>query len=200
MGEAIGQAPSFAVGVAISPIPIIGVVLMLVTEGARQRSGLRARLADRARPRRGSRRCSPSRPDASDEGGPATWVGWLKVVLGALACCSGHKQWQAAPTTARRRRPKWMAAIDRFTAPKALGMAHSSPGSTRRTSCWPWGRRRQSLRLGIPAGEQAVAYAVFALVGDRGRRRARSSSTSRSATAPADPERHQELAGASTTR
>jgi hypothetical protein len=35
MGEAIGQVLSYAVGVALSPIPIIGVTLMLGTPGAR---------------------------------------------------------------------------------------------------------------------------------------------------------------------
>jgi|GEM_PF-3416371 hypothetical protein len=33
MGEAIGQALPLAVGVALSPIPIVGVVLMLATPG-----------------------------------------------------------------------------------------------------------------------------------------------------------------------
>jgi hypothetical protein len=35
MGEAIGQVLSFAVGVAISPVPIIAVVLMLATRRGR---------------------------------------------------------------------------------------------------------------------------------------------------------------------
>jgi hypothetical protein len=35
MGEAIGQLPPFAVGVAVSPMPIVAVVLMLVTPRAR---------------------------------------------------------------------------------------------------------------------------------------------------------------------
>jgi len=35
MGEAIGQSLSLAVGVALSPVPIIAVILMLVTRRAR---------------------------------------------------------------------------------------------------------------------------------------------------------------------
>ena len=34
MGEAIGQVLSFGVGVALSPVPIIAVILMLVTPRA----------------------------------------------------------------------------------------------------------------------------------------------------------------------
>ena len=36
MGSAIGEVLPFAIGVAISPIPIIGVILMLFSERARQ--------------------------------------------------------------------------------------------------------------------------------------------------------------------
>lgn len=35
MGQAVGQSLPFAVGIALSPIPIIGVVLMLATPRAR---------------------------------------------------------------------------------------------------------------------------------------------------------------------
>jgi Sap, sulfolipid-1-addressing protein len=35
MGEAIGQLLPFAVGVAVSPMPIVAVILMLVTPKAR---------------------------------------------------------------------------------------------------------------------------------------------------------------------
>jgi len=35
MGEAIGDSPPMAIGIALSPVPIIAVVLMLTTERAR---------------------------------------------------------------------------------------------------------------------------------------------------------------------
>jgi hypothetical protein len=35
MGQAIGQSPPLAVGIALSPLPIVAVVLMLVTERGR---------------------------------------------------------------------------------------------------------------------------------------------------------------------
>lgn len=35
MGQAIGQSLSLAVGIALSPVPIIAVILMLVTQRAR---------------------------------------------------------------------------------------------------------------------------------------------------------------------
>ena len=56
MGQAIGQILPFAVGVGLSPVPIIAVVVMLVdAAGARERPGVPARLARRAHRRRHDR-------------------------------------------------------------------------------------------------------------------------------------------------
>ena len=49
MGQAIGESLPFAVGVAISPIPIIAVILMLLSRRAVQQHRIRARLASRDR-------------------------------------------------------------------------------------------------------------------------------------------------------
>lgn len=114
MGSAIGQTLSFAVGVAISPVPIIAVILVLVSGRARANGpaflvgwlvGLGVvgtvvlLLAGRA--------------EASDGGEPATWVGVLKLVLGALLLLLALKQWrgrphdgEAAPAARRRRRSR----------------------------------------------------------------------------------------------
>ena len=85
MGEAIGQVLPMAVGVALSPIPIIAVVLMLVTPRAKVNGpmfivgwliGLAAV---------GVIVLAVIGPNSTDDGGDAaTGVSWLKVVLGIL--------------------------------------------------------------------------------------------------------------------
>jgi hypothetical protein len=89
---------SLAVGVALSPIPIIAVILMLVTPRARANGpafvvgwliglavvGTIVLLI-----------ASPS--DANDNGEPATWVDVLKLVLGALLVLIALKQWRGRP-------------------------------------------------------------------------------------------------------
>src|SRR5690349_10271767 len=83
MNEAIGQVLSFGVGVAVSPLPIVAVVLMLATPRARTNGpafllgwivglGLVGTIVLLA----------SSGADASEDGAPATWVGVLKLVLG----------------------------------------------------------------------------------------------------------------------
>src|SRR4051795_5941755 len=85
VGEAIGQVLSLGIGVALSPIPIIAVVLMLATPRGRLNGlvfvagwvvglsvlGTVVLLA-------------ASGGDASNAGAPADWVSVLKLALGAL--------------------------------------------------------------------------------------------------------------------
>jgi hypothetical protein len=122
VGQAIGQILSLAVGVAISPIPIIGVVLMLVTPRARANGpafvlgwliglGIVGAIVLLVAP-----------SGTSDSGGPATWVSTLKLVLGALLVLMAAKQWRGRPHgDEQAATPKWMGAIDGFNAPKAFG-------------------------------------------------------------------------------
>ncbi|MGW2492127.1 GAP family protein [Streptomyces sp. NPDC001606] len=61
---------------------------------------------------------------ASTHTHPATWVGALKLALGALLAVFGARQGQRRPKDATQAQlPKWMAAIDRFTPIKILGLA-----------------------------------------------------------------------------
>ncbi|MGW8477870.1 GAP family protein [Streptomyces sp. NPDC055898] len=60
---------------------------------------------------------------ASTNKHPATWVGILKLVLGELLVLFAARQWRRRPADpAEAQLPKWMAAIDRFTPPRVLGL------------------------------------------------------------------------------
>jgi threonine/homoserine/homoserine lactone efflux protein len=165
LGQAIGQVLSLAVGVAISPVPIIAVVLMLVTPRARSDGpafvvgwllglsivGTIVLLAA---------------PDATnDSGGPATWVSTLKLVLGVLLVLLALKQWRGRPHAGEEPpTPKWMGAIDAFTAPKALGAGAVLSGANPKNLLLAVGAAAAIVQTGISGGEQAVAYAVFAVL------------------------------------
>jgi len=124
MGAAIGQSLPVAVGVLISPLPIVAVVLMLVSGRARANALaflvgwfvavgavtlLVATLAGAATP---------------DDDGPPLWAAILKIVLGVLLLLLAVKQWRGRPRAgAEPPAPRWMAAIDAFTPVKAAGLA-----------------------------------------------------------------------------
>ena len=124
MGAAIGQSLPVAVGVLISPLPIVAVVLMLVSGRAKANAFsflvawfvavgavtlLVATLAGAATP---------------DDEGPPLWAAILKIVLGVLLLLLAVKQWRGRPRAGvEPPAPKWMAAIDAFTPVKAAGLA-----------------------------------------------------------------------------
>jgi threonine/homoserine/homoserine lactone efflux protein len=170
MGEAIGQVLSFGVGVAISPVPIIAVVLMLGTPRARANGpafllgwvvglalvGTIVLLA-------------ASGASASDDGDPATWVGLVKLALGLLLLLVALKQWRGRPRgDTEAELPKWMQAIDQFKPGKAAGMGALLSGINPKNLILTLGAAAAIAQTGIGAGEQAVALAVFILVGTLG--------------------------------
>ncbi|MCL7425404.1 GAP family protein [Streptomyces sp. YS415] len=125
MGDAVGQMLASAVGIAISPIPIITVVLMLATPRGRV-NGTAFTLTWVV--------CVAavvtavvllgSGADASGDDGPADWTLWVKLVLGVLFLLLGGKQWAGRPREGQEaEQPGWMKAIDRFTPAKAAGSA-----------------------------------------------------------------------------
>jgi threonine/homoserine/homoserine lactone efflux protein len=104
VGQAIGQVLSFGVGVALSPVPIIAVVLMLATPKGRSNG-----LAFLAGWIVGIAALGTivlvvaSGASASKHGAPATWVSTLKVVLGVPLLLVAAKQWRGRPRGDRSR-------------------------------------------------------------------------------------------------
>jgi threonine/homoserine/homoserine lactone efflux protein len=170
MGEAIGQVLSLGVGVALSPVPIIAVVLMLGTPRARGNGpafvlGWITGLAVAGT----VILLVSSGADASDEGDPATWVGVLKLLLGALLLLVALRTWRGRPRAGDEAHlPKWMQAIDTFRAPKAAAMGALLSGVNPKNLLLTVGAAAAIAQTGIDAGEQAVALAVFILVGTLG--------------------------------
>ncbi|MFD6447450.1 GAP family protein [Promicromonospora sp. NPDC060204] len=124
MGGAIGQSLPVAVGVLVSPLPIVAVVLMLVSRRARANAlafvaawfvavfavvAVVALVAGNASP---------------DADGPAPGTGWLKIVLGVLLLFLSVRQWRGRPKPGvEPPAPRWMAAIDGFTPARSAGLA-----------------------------------------------------------------------------
>ena len=122
MGAAIGQSLPVAVGVLISPLPIVAVVLMLVTPRAKANAfsfllgwlvaiyvlgTIVVLLAGAATP-------------SDDKPG---WVAWVKIVLGVLLLLVAVRQWSSRPRgDAEPPTPKWMQAIDSMKPPAAAGL------------------------------------------------------------------------------
>jgi threonine/homoserine/homoserine lactone efflux protein len=164
--EAIGQILPLGIAVALSPLPIVVVVLMLVTERARSNGpsfvlGWVAGLAIV-----GAVVLAIASPtDASEDGQPATWVAVLKLVLGTLLLLVALRQWRTRPREGEDPPvPKWMRALDGFTAPKALLAAAFLSGLNPKNLLLSVGAAVAIAQTGISGGQQAAAYTVFVLI------------------------------------
>jgi len=170
VGEAIGQSLPLAVGVALSPVPVIAVVLMLTTARARANGpafvlGWLVGLGVV-----GAIVLALAGPGgASQEGQPAAWVSWLKLLLGLGLLLVAVRQFRGRPRQGEQAPlPKWMGAIDRFTPGKALGGGAVLAGANPKNLLLAVGGAAAIAQTGIPASQQAVAYAVFAVIGTLG--------------------------------
>lgn len=169
MGSAIGQVLPLAVGVALSPLPIIAVVLMLTTPRARTNGpafvlGWLAGLGVV-----GAVVLLVAGPHASSGGSPATWVSWLKLVLGLGVLVVAVRNVGKRPHGDEQpEMPKWMGAIDRFGPGRAIGTAAVLAGVNPKNLLLAVAAAAAVAQTGIPGGQQVVAYLVFAVIGTLG--------------------------------
>jgi threonine/homoserine/homoserine lactone efflux protein len=124
MGAAIGEILPLAVGIAISPIPIIAAILMLLSPKARSTSvgflgGWVLGIAVAATV---FTLLSSVLPEGdADAAKPVTAV--IQLVLGAGLLFLALRQWRSRPAPGvEPPLPKWMAGIDTMTAGRAFGL------------------------------------------------------------------------------
>lgn len=170
MGQAIGSTLPLAVGVALSPVPIIAVVLMLTSRRARSNGlafviGWLIGLAVI-----GAIVLSVAGPaGASKSGSPATWVSWVKIVLGAALLLVAVRQFRGRPKDSDEAAlPKWMASIDTMKPLTVLGLAALLGGVNPKNLLLAVSAGASIAQTGISGADQAIAYAVFALIGTIG--------------------------------
>ena len=171
MGPAIGEVLPLAVGVALSPLPIVAVVLMLVTVRAKVNGpafifGWVVGLAVIGVIVLGL--VGPA--DTTDDSGtPSTWISALKLALGLLLVLVAVRQWRGRPSAEDDvPTPKWMGAIEQFTPVKAVGAGVVLSGANPKNLLLAVAAGAAIGQTGIPGSEQAVAYGVFVLVGTVG--------------------------------
>jgi threonine/homoserine/homoserine lactone efflux protein len=170
MGDVVGQILSFAVGVAVSPVPIIAVVLMLTTDRGRVNGpafvlGWIAGLALAGT----AILLVAGQADASDGGEPATWVGVLKLMLGLGLLALAVKQWRGRPADSEAAElPNWMQKIDGFAPGRALALAVALAAINPKNLLLTVGAATTIAHAGLEAGEQAVALSVFILIASLG--------------------------------
>ena len=165
MGKGISEVLTFAVGVAISPVPIIVVILMRFSRRARVNgpvfllgwvlalatvSGVVYAIAQSSNP--------PTSNSASDT------ISW-GIVLGVLFLLLAVHQWRSQPTRGTvPEMPKWMAGIDALTWQKSLGLGLLLAGANPKNLILTLGAATGLAQLGLSTSEVVVSLIVFVLV------------------------------------
>jgi threonine/homoserine/homoserine lactone efflux protein len=170
MADAIGQVLSLGVGVSLSPVPIIAVVLMLGTPraGANGPAFVLGWIAGLAIVGTVVLVVAGG-ADASPGDQPADWVGVLKIVLGVLLVLVAVRQWRRRPRQGDEAAlPKWMRAIDTFTPARSFAVAAALSGINPKNLLLTVGAAAAIAGTGVDTGDQAIALAVFVLVGTLG--------------------------------
>lgn len=163
MGSVIGDILGNAVGVAISPVPIIAVILMLFSSKATANSvsfllgwvvGLSVA---------GGVVLALGLADSG--GGESTVSGWIKVVIGLLFLGLAWRNWSNRPTGDEEpEMPAWMATIDDFTAVKSFGLAFLLSAVNPKNLGLTIAAVVKITGSGLSSGQEIGALAVFVAI------------------------------------
>ncbi|MEM8621681.1 MAG: GAP family protein [Actinomycetota bacterium] len=165
MGEVIGQILSVAVGVAISPVPVIAVILMLFSRKAASNGVSFAVGWVLGLFGAGAIVLALGLSD-DDNGGPSTTSGWVKMAVGALFIVLGIRRWRSRPRHgAVASTPAWMASIDDFTAARAVGMAVLLSAVNPKNLGLTIAAASTIGAGGLSTGDEYVALIVFVAIG-----------------------------------
>jgi threonine/homoserine/homoserine lactone efflux protein len=166
LGEAIGNLLPAAVGVALSPIPIVAVVLMLSTPRARANgsafavgwvlgllvvSNIVLVVASGA--------------DDSDSASSTT-ASTMTLLLGLLFFVMAARQWRSRPAKGEEpSMPGWVAAVDHFKAPKSFALGVALSALNPKNLALTVAAAASIAQEGLSAVDAEIAAIVFVVIG-----------------------------------
>jgi len=167
VAEGISAVLTYAIGVAISPTPIIAGILMLFSARARVNgpmflagwvfaigalSAVAYFLADAG--------------DAATDETTSDTISWGRFAVGVLFLLLAAKQWRSRPAPgAQSEMPKWMAGIDSFSPGKALTLGLIVAGVNPKNLLLSLGAGAALAQVAPTTSEAVVSWVVFVVVG-----------------------------------
>jgi len=166
MGDVIGDILPLSIGVAISPVPIIAVILMLFTKRAKPNSvallgGWILGLAIVG----SIVLIVASIGDFEPDSGESTASAVVRLVLGLLFLAIAVKQWKGRlKPGAKPKTPKWMAAIDSFTPAKSLGLGALLSGVNPKNLALTLAAAVTIAQAELGTGQAIVSLVIFIII------------------------------------
>ncbi len=166
MGPAIGGSLVMAIGISITPVAIVAALLLLKTPRARTNgpaflAGWLVGLGITG----GIALAVLGSTHASHAETPAMWVSWLRIVLGVLLLCVAlFEVWRRPKLGPAVHVPQLSGNVDKIRSPMVLGLGAVLAGARPKNLLLVVAGAAAIAQTGIPAGEQAIAYVVFAMI------------------------------------
>lgn len=165
MGKVIGDILPLAVGIAISPVPIIAVILMLSTSrgsvngpsfligwlgGAAIAGTIILVIADSI---------------GISSGDPSKGAYAFKILLGVVLLFAAFRNWRKRPKEGEEpEMPSWMKTIDKFTWPKSMVFGAVFSAVNPKNLILLIAAASAIAQSSISAGRQAVTLVIFIVI------------------------------------
>ena len=165
LSEAIGDLLPSALAVALSPIPIVAVVLVLGTSRART-AGPSFALGWIAGLLSVSVVVLLLVGSGSDSDSDDPGLDWLKIAIGVLFLVMAAKQWAKRPRPGEvPEAPSWMATVDSATPARAALLGAALSGANPKNLALTLAAAASIAEAGLDSADKAIATAVFVAVG-----------------------------------
>lgn len=167
MAEGISAVLTYAIGVAISPVPIIAVILMLFSARARVNgplflAGWVVALAVVS----AVVYIASDASDAATDSTTSDTISWGKIVFGVLFLLLAARQWRSRPEPGvDPEMPKWMAGIDSFTPGKSFATGVLLAGVNPKNLLLTAAAGAALAQVGVSTTDAVVSLIVFVVVG-----------------------------------
>jgi threonine/homoserine/homoserine lactone efflux protein len=163
----IGDLLPLTVGIAISPVPIIAVILMLLSPraGGASLGYLLGWIAGIVLTTTVVALLVGATAESGDEAGPSTATAVILMLLGVGCLALAFGQWRARPKPgAHAALPAWMASIDNVTPVKATGLGFLLSALNPKNLAMCVAAGAVVAGGGLSAGQNVLAVAIFTLV------------------------------------
>lgn len=166
LGEAIGNLLPSAVGVALSPIPIVAVVLMLSTPRGRS-NGAAFAVGWVLGLLVVSNIVLVVESGADDaDSASSTTASTVTLVLGVLFLVMAARQWRKRPAKGEAAlMPKWVAAVDHFKLPKAFVLGILLSAVNPKNLALTVAAAASIAQVGLSSAEAETAALIFVAIG-----------------------------------
>jgi threonine/homoserine/homoserine lactone efflux protein len=167
MANGISAILTFAVGVAISPVPIIAVTLMLFSRRARTNGpafliGWVIALAIVC----GAAYALAKQGDAATDSGTQDAIAWGNIVLGVLLLLLAARNWRQRPAPGvTPAMPKWMEGIDAFSTGKSFVLGVLLGGVNPKNLMLAAAAGAALAELALSDGDAIVSIIAFVVIG-----------------------------------